>query len=127
MTHGLVHYHFGNRDRMLAETIRWVVENTVVDMGLVSEGGDVDGFAIGLAELAEHDREAHLFANEVVLAAARRPDLRALVEPMYDGIFSAITRTLKAAGIPASLTLTRLVFAAVHGLTIPTSPLRRAG
>jgi AcrR family transcriptional regulator len=121
-THGLVHYHFGSRDRMLVETMRWVVENAMSSMGLVPEDVEGDeplgGFPAALAEVGEEERQAHLFANEFILAACRQDELHAVAEPVYDYVFSSVAQAHERAGIDPTPALSRAVFATINGLTI---------
>jgi AcrR family transcriptional regulator len=116
VTHGLVHYHFGTREAMVAEALRWAVQEAIAGAQVLSQGDGVDGFAAGLAELVRDQRDAQAFQHEVKLAAGRLDDLRPDVERLYDDYFAAVTRTLEEAGIEPTRARVRLFFAALQGL-----------
>jgi AcrR family transcriptional regulator len=118
VTHGLVHYHFGSRDQMLAETLGWVGGETIREMHILPSDEVGEPFAAGLPRLTPRDVAEHLFVNEVVLEACRHPEMRPLVEPIYDAVFAAVADSLAAAGATPTPARVRLVFAVLAGLVV---------
>jgi TetR/AcrR family transcriptional regulator, regulator of biofilm formation and stress response len=119
VTHGLVHYHFGSRDAMISETLRWAIGEAIESsLGLLAEGGELDSFADGLPSLIARNPDAQTFQNELLLAACRRPELRAHMDLLFETYFDSVRDALIALRIDATPALTRLVFAALNGLVL---------
>jgi AcrR family transcriptional regulator len=118
VTHGLVHYHFGSREHMLAETLAWVGQETIVAMRILPSDAAGEPFAAGLPRVTSREAAEHLFVNELVLEACRRPEMKRFVEPIYDAVFAAVADSLEAAGASATPARVRVIFAALAGLVV---------
>lgn len=114
VTHGLVHYYFGTKDEMVSEAYVWALETELREIDLRPD----DAFPERLARLTERDMHVHLFLNEMVLDACRKPELRGIVRRMFDDVFNAVCKALEAAEVPASPARARVIFAAIAGLTV---------
>jgi TetR/AcrR family transcriptional regulator, regulator of biofilm formation and stress response len=118
VTHGLVHYHFGSRDALIKETLEWVIRDALVEMQLVPHDGSLDEFAEGMADLSPSREQAHLFSNELLLAACRDADYSVGAKFIYKEISDAVRLALEAAGIETTPSLTLVLVATIHGLTL---------
>jgi AcrR family transcriptional regulator len=118
VSHGLVRYHFGSRDKMLTETYRWVVSGVFGSLGIQPKATWLDDWAKGFAAMTDDDAAAHLFMNEMVLDAYRSAERRELVLPVFRRVSHQISEAHKAAGLPTTAALVRVVFATMIGLTM---------
>ena len=118
VTHGLVHYHFGDRNTMIAETLKWAVEEAIARS--VEDAGrpSLLTFGSGLGPLVAEHRDAQAFQNELLLAACRRPELRQHMDTLFETYWASFGDALRAAGLDAPSALVRLVFAAMNGLVL---------
>lgn len=114
MTHGLVHYYFGSKDEMISQAYKWALDMEIREMDLRPD----DEFPERLAKLTKRDMNIHLFLNEMVLDACRKPELRKLVRPLFKDVFDAVEEALTSAGIATSPERCRVIFAAIAGLTV---------
>ena len=76
VTHGLVAHHFGSRDALLLEALRHSVARSIDVTELRAEGGSVDEFMKGFAEMIERDPDLHAFQYEVLLESRRSTEAR---------------------------------------------------
>ena len=120
VTHGLVHYHFGDRETMIAETLKWAIEEAieVSTLEALSQGEGLESFGEGLGELISAHPGAQAFQNELLLAACRRPELRPHMDTLFKTYWERFAQTLEVAGMRPSPALVRLVFAAMNGLVL---------
>jgi AcrR family transcriptional regulator len=118
VSHSLVRYHFGSRDKMLTETYRWVVSGFFGSLGIQPKATWLDDWAKGIAAMTEDDEAAHLFMNEMTLDAYRSAEHRELVLPVFRRVFRQIGEANKAAGLPTAPALVRVIFAIMIGLTM---------
>ncbi len=115
MTHGLVAHHFGSRDALLLEALRHSVTRSIDVTELRAEGGSVDEFMTGFAEMVERDPDLHAFQYEVLLESRRSTEARRHAEELFDSYRSAARQGLHNLGIDDG-PLADLVFAALDGL-----------
>lgn len=136
VNHGLVGLHFGSLDSLLEAATEVAVERAIKETGLAGTSRFDERFAdVMLASLAT-DPEIELFQAQMVLEAPRRPEIRLLIERLYDSYISTIGDALKARGIDTTKAphkeLARVVFAALNGLILQflatgsTEPVRDA-
>lgn len=123
VTHGLVHYYFGTKDEMVSEAYVWALETELRAMDLRPD----DDFPERLARLTEQDMHLHLFLNEMVLDACRKPELRSIVRRMFDDVFRTVNAALEAAEVPTTPARARVIFAAIAGLTVQRMVLDSPG
>ncbi|GAA4102876.1 TetR/AcrR family transcriptional regulator [Nocardioides kongjuensis] len=116
VTHGLVSHHFGNRDNLIAEALKYVLERSLDRSTLESGTGSVDDFARTLVEMATSDADGQAFQYELILESRRRPELRPLVASLYDTYRDATRRELERIGLADLPGLDHAVFAALDGL-----------
>lgn len=116
VAHGLVRHHFGTRDKLVAETLRYAISRSVAASALEPGTGSIEEFASGLIDLVTQDPESQAFQYELLLEARRRPDLTPLVHELYDAYRSATRRELDRMGLGEVPGLHLLVFAALDGL-----------
>ncbi|MFJ8109107.1 TetR/AcrR family transcriptional regulator [Streptomyces sp. NPDC096132] len=114
VTHGLVVHHFGTRDALLEESLRWAVRRSIETSSLVPAGGRLEDFAATLPRFIATDPELQAFQYELKLEASRRPALQRHVDALYDAYRDAVREALACFGLPPELA--ELVFAALEGL-----------
>jgi AcrR family transcriptional regulator len=114
VTHGLVAHHFGSRDTLLEEALRWCVTRSIETSSLVPASGRLEDFAAALAEFIAADPDLQAFQYELKLESSRRPELRHHVDLLYDAYCDAVREAL--ACFDVSQEMTEIVFAALDGL-----------
>lgn len=120
VTHGLVHYHFGSREKLVAEAYKWAVTR-VIDMTRVYPSERwIEDYADALADLDAEEAELHIFLNTIVLDACRESGRhkRKLVIPVFNTVFEAVENAVRAMGVPTTPALARLIMGALIGVTL---------
>lgn len=115
VTHGLVAHHFGSRDALLEEALRYSIRVSVAVSSLESGTGRVDDFARDLGAFVAADPDLQAFQYELILESRRRPELRPYVEELYDYYRGAARRELNRLGIDDP-TIADVAYAALDGL-----------
>ncbi|GGL01740.1 TetR/AcrR family transcriptional regulator [Streptomyces flaveus] len=114
VTHGLVAHHFGSRDVLLEEALRWCVTRSIETSSLVPASGRLEDFAATLADFIAADPDVQAFQYELKLESSRRPELRRHVDALYDAYRDAVREAL--ACFDVSQEMAEIVFAALEGL-----------
>jgi AcrR family transcriptional regulator len=114
VTHGLVAHHFGSRDALLDEALRYSTRVSI-DSSLRSPTDSVRDLASGLVDFVVADPELQAFQFELILESRRRPELRPHVTALYDSYREATVRELARLGIEDE-DLARVAFAALDSL-----------
>jgi AcrR family transcriptional regulator len=117
VTHGLASYHFGTRESMIHEALRWAVENTIEATHLAAPVDGIEDFAASVPRTLSERPEDAVFQFDLLLRALRSPALLADVRKGYDDYVNAIAESLRGFGIEGNA-VARLVFAALDGLTL---------
>jgi AcrR family transcriptional regulator len=115
VTHGLVAHHFGSREALLEEALRFSIDRSVAISRLEPGTGNVDEFASTLARIVTDDPDLQAFQYELLLEAHRQPQLRVYADELYQTYRSATRRQIKALGVDDEA-LADIVFAALDGL-----------
>jgi AcrR family transcriptional regulator len=115
VTHGLVAHHFGSRDALLEEAMRYSLQTSVDVSSLESGTGRIDRFADDLASFVAAEPDLQAFQFELILESRRRPELRPLVEELYDTYRAATRRELARSGI-RDQAVADVAYAALDGL-----------
>lgn len=111
MTHGLVAHHFGSRDALIEEALRYGIQVSV-EGSLSSPSGLLRDFA---ADFVEADPELQAFQSELILDARRRPQLRPHVMALHEAYRRAAILELARLGM-ADEDTAPVAFAALDGL-----------
>ncbi|MGW0576619.1 TetR/AcrR family transcriptional regulator [Streptomyces sp. NPDC002920] len=114
VTHGLVVHHFGSRDALLEEALRWSVRRSIETSSLVPVSGRLEDFVATLPGFVTADPDLQAFQYELKLEASRRPELQRHVDMLYDVYRDAVREALACFGV--SQTMVEIVFAALEGL-----------
>lgn len=114
VTHGLVAHHFGSRDALVEEALRWGSQVSI-DTSLRSPTDSAEDFAAGLADFVDADPDLQAFQFELILESRRRPELVPYVEALYEAYRTAAERELARLGV-ADRDVAELAFAALDGL-----------
>jgi AcrR family transcriptional regulator len=117
-THGLVSYHFRSRDRLIEEAVARASRAAIEGSSLVPESGEIDDFAANLRTLTEQSPEEQILQFELALEGLRKPELRDQIRALYAEYLRVTAQALHSVGITPVPSLTRLVFAALDGLTL---------
>jgi TetR/AcrR family transcriptional regulator, regulator of biofilm formation and stress response len=115
VTHGLVAHHFGSREALLEEALRFSIERSVSSSLLEPGTRTVEDFASALAGIVADDPDLQAFQYELLLEARRQPQLRVYADELYETYRSATRRQLKALGADDDA-LADVIFAALDGL-----------
>lgn len=99
VAHSLVRHHFGSRDALIGEALRFAVDESLEESNFSPGAQGVDEFAAGLVESVIQDAALQAFQYELVLESRRRPELREHVERYYDAYRAATERQLERFGI----------------------------
>ncbi|MFI8568805.1 TetR/AcrR family transcriptional regulator [Rhodococcus sp. NPDC078407] len=116
MSHGSVDHHFGSRDALLEEALRYSLNRTVTSISTRPGSGDLDAVFEGLCAMVEDNPADQAFQYELILEGRRRPELRPHVEAIYQAYVTGIQRELECAGLEHDIALGHLVYAAADGL-----------
>lgn len=118
VTAGLASYHFGDRDTMVREALQWAAQHSTSVAMISLDTEDISEFASTLPALMRDYPEEAMFSFELILAAARRPELSPDVRRSYDGFIDAVATSLAQFGLTQDPNLANLVFAAIDGLSL---------
>ncbi|MBB3664573.1 AcrR family transcriptional regulator [Prauserella sediminis] len=116
VSHALVAHHFGDRDSLLTEALRFSLNNSVASISTKPGSGDLDALFDGLSGFIEEYPDDLAFQYELILESRRRTELRPYVEAIYEAYIGAIHIELERAGAQPDEALSRLVYAAADGL-----------
>lgn len=114
VTHGLVVHHFGTRDALLEQALRWTVDHSIETASLVPASGRLEDFAATLADFVAADPDLQAFQYELRLEASRRPELRRHVDMLHTAYRDAVREALACFDVAEEMA--DIVFAALEGL-----------
>lgn len=118
VTHGLASYHFGTREVMINEALRWAVGRGIEAGSLApKDGALLSKFGTGFPKMVSEASEDAIFQFELLLRSLRNPALIDDVRRSYDDYIATIHESLHAMSMKDDA-LARLVFAALDGLAL---------
>ncbi|WP_159502028.1 TetR/AcrR family transcriptional regulator [Microbacterium sp. 18062] len=112
----LITYHFGSRDALLVETVRWTVEESVRQTPPRDLWGPGMPFVRSLVDMVRRDPELQSFHYEILIEARRNPQMRELGVLLVNSFLEAIEAALSERGYPEPRLLARVVHAVIDGL-----------
>jgi DNA-binding transcriptional regulator YbjK len=114
----LIAHHFGSSDGLLRATLEMAAEVSIA-RELEDVTGDVGTLGRDLARDVAEDPDLQTFQYEMLLEARRRPELRPLLQRVYDAYRDGLRRELERMGHdePGD-DLARVVFALMDGLVL---------
>ena len=118
VNHTLITHHFGSIEGLLAATLEWAVQRSIDETGLARVADFDEKFADALLASVSSEPELQLFQFEMLLEARRRPELKALLDRLYDNYISTVERALRERSLDTDDELSRAVFAALDGLML---------
>jgi AcrR family transcriptional regulator len=118
VTNGLIVHHFGTRAALMREALGHAALASIDTSVLEPAEGDPVRIASRLSERVASAPEEELFQFQLVLEAIRGSDLLEDARATYDAYIDATAHALEHAGIERSPAFTRLVFAALDGLSL---------
>jgi AcrR family transcriptional regulator len=127
LTHGLVAYHFGSRDKLIHEATVKAAREAIAGSSLDPESGLLEDFARDLARLAAEAPDAQAFQFELALEARRRPELLPEIRALYEQYIEVVEQALERFGVESRPALARVVFAALDGLMLQQLIFDRPG
>jgi TetR/AcrR family transcriptional regulator, regulator of biofilm formation and stress response len=127
LTHGLVAYHFGSRDKLIHEATVKAAREAIAGSSLDPESGLLKDFASDLARLAAEVPDAQAFQFELALEARRRSELLPEIRALYEQYIGVVEQALERFGVESRPALARLVFAALDGLMLQQLIFERPG
>ena len=112
----LITYHFGSREKLLLETVKWAVAESI-ERSLPRTLHDIDEkFVHALVDLVLGDPDLQTFQYEVLVESRRNPQLRELAVLLIDGYRRAFERILWERGHRNPKLLAHVVHAVVDGM-----------
>ena len=118
VTNGLIVHHFGTRAALLREALGHAARSSIDTSVLEPGEGDPIRIASRLSERVSEASADELFQFQLVLEAIRRGDLLEDARATYEAYIAATGHALEHAGIDRSAAFTRLIFAALDGLSL---------
>ncbi|MFC7849193.1 TetR/AcrR family transcriptional regulator [Arthrobacter sp. NPDC057388] len=118
VNHTLITHHFGSIEGLLAATLEWAVQRSIDETGLARVADFDEQFADALLDSVSSEPELQLFQFEMLLEARRKPELRALLDRLYDNYISTVESALRGRSLHTDEELSRAVFAALDGLML---------
>lgn len=112
----LITYHFGSREVLLVEAVKWAVAESV-GRSLPQSLGDIDEeFVHALVQLVRSDPDLQTFHYEILVESRRNPQLRELAILLVNGYLEALERILRERGHREPKLLARVVHAVIDGM-----------
>lgn len=118
VNHTLITHHFGSIEGLLAATLEWAVQRSIDETGLARVADFDEKFADALLASVSAEPELQLFQFEMLLEARRKPELKALLDRLYDNYISTVETALRERSLDTDDELSRAVFAALDGLML---------
>ncbi|MGN7250456.1 MULTISPECIES: TetR/AcrR family transcriptional regulator [unclassified Arthrobacter] len=118
VNHTLITHHFGSIEGLLAATLEWAVQRSIDETGLARVADFDEQFADALLASVASEPELQLFQFEMLLEARRKPELKALLDRLYDNYISTVETALRQRSLDTDDELSRAVFAALDGLML---------
>lgn len=118
VNHTLVSHHFGSLQGLLAATMEWAVERSIQATGLSGIAEFDEGFADSLIANVTAEPELQMFQFEMILQARRDPDIRAMVQKLYENYVRTVEEALQQQGFDTEGEISLAIFAALDGLML---------
>ncbi|CAH0270935.1 HTH-type transcriptional repressor Rv3405c [Arthrobacter sp. Bi83] len=118
VNHALVTHHFGSLEGLLAATMEWAVQRSIRETGLAGIADFDDDFADSLIASVSAEPELQLFQFEMILESRRNPQIRSMVERLYENYVSTVEEALSKRGLDTSGEASLAIFAALDGLML---------
>lgn len=118
VNHALVTHHFGSLEGLLAATMEWAVQRSIRETGLAGIADFDDHFADSLIATVSAEPELQLFQFEMILESRRNPQIRSMVERLYENYVSTVEEALSKRGLDTSGEASLAIFAALDGLML---------
>jgi len=115
VTHGLVAHHFGSRDALLVEALKFSTATSIEASSLLADSGSIDDYVEGLVDMVAGNPDTQVFQYELLLEARRRPELREHAVQLHTTYRAAARQGLRRLGIPDEK-FADLVYACLDGL-----------
>ena len=99
VNHTLVTHHFGSIEGLLAATMEWAVQRSIEETGLAGIADFDEGFADSLMATVSAEPELQLFQFEMLLESRRNPEIRSMVERLYENYMATVEDALSQRGL----------------------------
>lgn len=118
VNHTLVTHHFGSIEGLLAATMEWAVQRSIEETGLAGIADFDEGFADSLMATVSAEPELQLFQFEMLLESRRNPEIRSMVERLYENYMGTVEDALSQRGLDTGGEASLAIFAALDGLML---------
>lgn len=118
VNHTLVTHHFGSIEGLLAATMEWAVQRSIQETGLAGIADFDEGFADSLIATVSAEPELQLFQFEMLLESRRNPQIRSMVERLYENYMATVEDALRQRGLDTEGEASLAIFAALDGLML---------
>jgi DNA-binding transcriptional regulator YbjK len=115
VTHGSVRYHFGDWNTLVEEALTFCVGRSIDGSQLSSGTGEFVDFAATLEALVQSHPDLQAFQFELALESRRRPELKPMIERVYETYRSTVREVLRRNGLDDE-DFVQMVFATLDGL-----------
>lgn len=115
VTHGLVAHHFGSRDALIEEALELALSRSLDTAPMNPDSGNLEDLGTSLASMVAADPGLQAFQYELMLESRRRPEIRPMLEKVYDHYRRAARDGLRRMGVDDAA-IGELVFATLDGL-----------
>jgi AcrR family transcriptional regulator len=126
VTYGLAHYHFGSRERMVEEALRFCMRQNLARFAETAYRSPLEEFGKDIPPLVAAAPEMAAFQFVMVLGGSRFPGLDRTVREAYETYMSHIRAMLEDAGLDVTDSLVRFVFACLDGIILQQLVFRDA-
>ena len=114
----LITYYFGSREGLLEATTEWATSRSLEQLSAVSQARLGTTFAEAVVDLVLTEPELQLFQFEMIIASRRQPQLRPMVQRLYDTYIDSFQKMLGLYGYPDRRSLARAIFASLESQTL---------
>lgn len=115
----LAAHHFGTRDVLIAEALKWCTNRAVDSTHLRNFASSGSEYETALTESLVSESDLHAFQLEMILEAKRRPELQPAVKELYSTYLQAMRMGPEEMELQnVSQASLRAVFACIDGLIL---------
>ena len=120
VNHTLVTHHFGSIEGLLAATMEWAVQRSMrTRRPAAARIADFDeGFADSLMATVSAEPELQLFQFEMLLESRRNPEIRSMVERLYENYMGTVEDALSQRGLDTGGEASLAILAAFDSLML---------
>lgn len=113
----LAAHHFGTREQLIAEALRWSITDAIDATHLSAFGNDMSEYESAVSQTLNTILDLHSFQLEMIMEASRRPELQPEINTLYNTYLAGLSDSL-GPDKQISHHLLRAYFASIDGLIL---------